>query len=317
MIRIDGVRHALDAIDPNAGLFMERELESLEAEIYRFKERELKYRMLIPVSNRDNPGAESITYRMYSRVGMAKIISDYSQDLPRADVYGTTVTLPVKSLGLAFGYNHQEIRAAQMAGISLDAEKAAAQRRGIREKESRIAWTGDTATGLQGFLTNTNVPTLAAAVGAGGDEEWTLKTPDEIIADIRLITSTVRSQSKGVHKADTLLLPNDQYDHIAGTPRSTHSDMTILEFITKPGNSFGLTTVEPMYTELDNAFVSGTKDGAVCYERSKENLELRIPMELQVYPMQEKGLEFQVPGESRIGGVVIRYPLSCLFFTGI
>ena len=63
MIRLDAVRHVLDAIDQNAALFMERELEALESEIYRFKERELKYRALIPVSNRDNPGADSITYR--------------------------------------------------------------------------------------------------------------------------------------------------------------------------------------------------------------------------------------------------------------
>ncbi len=112
MIRIDGIRHRLDAIDQNAALFMARELESVEAEIYRFRERELRYRDLIPVSNRDNPGAETITYRMYGRVGMAKVITDYSQDLPRADVYGTSVTQPVRSLGLSVGWNHQEIRAA-------------------------------------------------------------------------------------------------------------------------------------------------------------------------------------------------------------
>ena len=59
MIRLDAVRHVLDAIDQNAALFMTRELEALEAEIYRFKERELVYRALIPVSNRDNPGCRS------------------------------------------------------------------------------------------------------------------------------------------------------------------------------------------------------------------------------------------------------------------
>jgi hypothetical protein len=317
MIRIDAVRHKLDAIDRNAALFMTRELEAVEAELYRFKERELKYRILIPVSNRDNPGAETITYRMYSHVGMAKIITDYSQDLPRADVYGQSVSQPVRSLGIAVGYNHQEIRAAMMAGISLETEKAAAQRRGTREAESRIAWTGDSATGIPGLLDNANIPVQAAPNGAGGTADWAGKTPDEIIADIRLACSTIRSQSKGVHNPDTCLLPSEQYDLIAGTPRSTHSDVTILEFIMKEKSAFGLSTVEPMYGELDNAFTGGTEDGAVFYEKSKENLELRIPLELQVYPMQERGLELIVPGESRIGGVVVRYPLALLFFTGI
>ncbi len=317
MIRIDGVRHRLDAIDQNAALFMTRELEALEAEIYRFKERELKYRALIPVSNRDNPGAETITYRMYSHVGMAKVITDYSQDLPRADVYGKSVSQPVRSLGLSVGYNHQEIRAAMMAGVSLETEKAAAQRRGVREAEHRIAFHGDAATGIAGFLDNANIPTLAAPNGAGGQPAWADKTPDEIIADFRLACSTIRSQSKGVHQSDTCLLPSTQYDLIAGTPRSATSDITILEFIMKEKNSFGISAVEPMYTELTNAFTGGTEDGAVFYEKNRENFELRIPMELQVYPMQERGLELLVPGESRIGGVVVRYPLAFLFFTGI
>ncbi|MFZ1984531.1 MAG: hypothetical protein WAU91_08955 [Desulfatitalea sp.] len=81
-------------------------------------------------------------------------------------------------------------------------------------------------------------------------------------------------------------------------PRSDLSNTTILEYLLKNNNAFGLTTVEPMYGEMDNAFVGGA-------------------MELNLYPMQEKGLELIVPGESRFGGVVVRYPLAFLFFTGI
>jgi hypothetical protein len=307
----------LDAIDPNAALFMERELEAVEAEIYRFKERELKYRALIPVSNRDNPGAVTITYRMYGAVGMAKVITDYSQDLPRADIYGKSVTQSVRSLGLAVGFDRQEIRTAMMNGLSLETEKAVAQRRGIHEKEHQIAFKGDATHGIAGFLDNANIPTLAAPNGAGGFSAWSTKTAAEIMADIRSMPATVRSQSKGVHKPDTLLLPSPQYELIAGMPRSDQSDTTILEYILENPKAFGLTTVEPMYTELTGAFTAGTEDGAVCYERSRENLELRIPLELTTYPMQEKGLELIVPGESRIGGVVVRYPLACLFYTGI
>ena len=51
--------------------------------------------------------------------------------------------------------------------------------------------------------------------------------------------------------------------------------------------------------------------------KPRENIELRIPMELTLYPMQEKGLELIMPGESRMGGVVVRYPLAFLFFIGM
>lgn len=325
MIRMDAtIREKLDvlipvradAVTPNTTVFFARQLESIESIIYEFKKRELKYRTYIPVSNRDNPGAEYITYRMFDKIGMAIVISKYADDLPRADVFGKEFSQPVKSLGLSVGWNTQEIRAAAMANVSLDTLKAAAERRGIREKESKIAWNGDSASGLKGLLDNVNIPTLAALTGVGGIT-WALKTADEIINDIGIMVTKVRSQSKGIHNADTLLLPIDQYNRIAQLPRSTQSDTTVLEFVKKKGNAFGLTTVDWLSTELSNAFTEGTEDGALCYERTNENIELRIPMELQLLPVQARNLEFIIPGESRIGGVVIRYPLAFLTFTGI
>lgn len=317
MVKLDkSTAEKMDAITPNAGIFFQRQLESVESTVYKFKKKELKYRALIPVSNRDNPGAETITYRMLDMVGAAIVIANYASDLPRADVLGKEFTQKVKSLGIAFGWNTQEIRAASLANVPLEMHKADAARRSIREKESNIAWNGDSDNGIQGFLDNPNVPILAA-VDPGAGTDWASKTPDQIIADVSAMVTKVRTQSKGIHNADTLLLPIEQYNIIANTPRSATSDTTILEFITKPGNTYGLTLVDWLADELDNAFTGGTEDGAICYEKDAEVIELRIPLELELLAVQQKGLEFEVPGESRIGGVVIRYPLGCLFFTGI
>lgn len=317
MIRIDGVRHTLDAIDPNVTLFFERQLESIEATLYKFMLRELKYRQYIPVSNRDNPGAETITYRMYDKVGMSKIIASYADDLPRVDVFAKEYTQKVKGIGESFGYNTQELRAAAFANTPLETLKADAARRAHREKESKVAWVGDEDAGLIGFLNNTNVPTLQAALNAGAtSREWDDKTANEIIKDFRLGTSQIKQTSKGVHQADTALMPIGQYDLIAETPRSDNSDLTILEFIQKPGNSFGLKNVDWMPTELDAAF-TGSTDGMILYELDPMVLEQRIPLEMVNLPVQEKGLEFIINCEGRLGGVVIRYPLACLFYYGI
>jgi len=314
MIKMDGVRHSFQ--DANETLFFARQLEAIEAKAYEFKERELKHRKYIPVSNRDNPGAESITYRMFGKVGMARIIGNYAKDLPRADVSGKEHTQPVKTVGISFGYNTQEVRAASFANMPLDTMKADAARRGMNEKHSKIAWTGDAEYAMYGVLNNPNIPELAAGNGLSGSPLWVNKTPDEIITDIQLATTRIQVQSKDIHKADTMLLPRTQYDIISKYPRSTHSDMTILEYITKPRNSFGLTTVDVLY-ELEDAFTSGTEDGMLVYEKSPEVLEQRIPMELQFLPVQARNLEYIIPGESRHGGTVIRYPLAMLFFTGI
>jgi len=311
MIRMDAVKHRFDA---NETLFLARELESIEETLYEYKQRELKYRKFIPVSNRDNPGANSITYRMITMIGMAKIIQNYSDDLPRADAITQEFTQNVKTIGTSFGYNTQELRAAAMTNKPLDMIKAGAARRSVREKENSLAWNGDSTYGIVGFLNNPNVPIQGVATGVGG-YLWSQKTPDEIIADISTGVSTVRSQSNGIHEADTMLLPIPQYNILANT-RLTDTEITVLEYIKKT-ESFGLTTIDWLSTELTSAFVGGTKDGMLLYQNDSEVVENRIPLEMIILPIQERNLEFIIPVESRNGGVVIRYPLACLIMTGI
>lgn len=302
-------------LDANETLFLQRQLESVESTLFETKQRELKYRQYIPVSNRDNPGAETITYRLLTKVGMARVIASGADDLPSADAFVQEFTARVKSIGTSFRFTTQELRAAAMNNVSLENTKSAAARRAMHEKEADIAWNGDSVNALVGLLTHPNITSMASPAGAGGTV-WSLKTPDEIIADIGAMVTKVRSQSKGVHEADTLLLPIDQYNLIAQTPRATNSDTTILEFILQ-NNAFGLTTIDWLSVELDLAFTGGTEDGAICYERSAEVLENRIPMEMMVHPAQPKGLNFEFPVESRNGGVVVRFPLGIVFMTGI
>lgn len=313
MIRMDAVKAHLDEQET---MFFARQLESIEPEVYRILYPELKYRDMVPVSNRDNPGAETITYRMYDMVGIVKVISNYADDLPRVDVFGKEYHADVKGIGGAFGYNRQEIRAAIMAGIDLDGERAATLRMATRQKENRICWDGDAETGILGVLNNVNVPTQAVPTGVGG-YTWALKTADEIINDIRIGTSLIRTQSKDIHRADTMLLPIDQYDIIAGLPRSTHSDVTVLQFILDNAKAYGLTTIDTLPIELELAFVGATADGAIIYKRDPGVLEQRIPLELQLLPVQVRNLEFIVNGEARNAGVVIRRPLAMCFLTGI
>ena len=313
MIKIDAIKHRLDA---NETVFFERQLESIDARLFEVKKKELVYREFIPVNNSVAAGANSYTYRQFDKVGMAKVISNFADDLPRADVFGQEFISPIKTLGVSFGYNTQELRAAAMANTPLDAMKADAARRSIREKESNVAWNGDDDSGLPGFLNNANIPIVATLTGTGGFT-WALKTPDEIILDVNVLVTKIREDSKGTFEGDTLLLPIAQYNIIANTPRSTTSDTTILEFITKPGNSFGLSKVAWIPDELNTTFTGDTEDGMVLYQNDNEVLEQIISLEMVTHPVQERNLEFVVPVESRHGGTVVRYPIACAIMTGI
>lgn len=307
----------LARMDAGESLFLERQLEAVEARLYEYKLRELKYRALIPISNRDGPGANTITYYMYTKVGLAKVIANPADDLPRSDVYATRHTQAVHVIATSFGYSTQDLRRAMFAAVPLEMQKVDAARRAVREEESKITWTGESAHGIIGLLGNTNITNTQAPLNGGATSRlWSAKTADEILADVLLMVTTIRSLTKGVHQANTLLLPITQYNKLAGTPRSTYSDTTLLKFIQQENNVYGLNLVDWLPGELDTSG-TGSSAQALAYERDPEVLELRIPLEMVTHPPQFRNLEFVVPVEAENGGVVVRYPLACMKLYGI
>src|SRR5210317_1330193 len=121
-------------MDEGLAAFFARELESKKAQSYDVLRAPLKGMQLVPVDSTAGSGAETITYQQYDMTGIAKVIANYADDLPRADISGKEFTARVKSVGNAYGYNLQEIRAAQYAGKSLEARRAEAAVRAMQEE---------------------------------------------------------------------------------------------------------------------------------------------------------------------------------------
>ena len=307
-------------LDANSSAFFARELEYIKAQTYDVQYPQLKATQLLPVSTEAGPGAESITYQQFDQVGMAKIISNYADDLPRADIKGKEFTAPVRSLGDSYGYSVQEIRAAQFAGRGLEQRKANAARRGVEQKINKIGWFGDSEHGLNGFLNHPNITRVAVDdSGTGSSTLWADKTPDQILADMNDLANNIFEVTNGVEMPNTLLMPIDQYTYIASTARSNNSDTTILQYFLQ-NNPF-IDTVE-WVNELKGAGlgVGGVNEGAdvmVAYDRSPDKLTLEIPQPFEQFPVQERGLEYVVPAHARIGGVIVYYPLSVAIGEGI
>ena len=299
--------------DANESMFFARQLEAIKAQTYDVKRANLNALQLMPVSTDVPEGATTITYRQYDTVGMAKVIANYANDLPRADVTGKEFTSNIRSIGNAFGYNTQEIRSAIFAGVNLPARKAMAATRAHQEKINALAFTGDADHGLPGLISNTNVPEVTlAADGTGSSKTFASKTADKIVRDVNSLINKIISQSKGVHRATEVWMPVEQYALIATTQNSTASDTTILQFLQQvhPGVTFR------QVVELDGAGASSA-DRMYAIENSRDNWAIEIPMMMKMYSPQQKGLEFEVPVESRFGGVVIEYPLSMCFSDGV
>ena len=294
-------------LDAGESVFFARELEFVLAAQHNIIYPELRARQFIPVNNEAGPGAEAITYYQFDKVGMAKIVSDYASDLPRADVFGTKYTSPVESLGISFGYSMQEIRAAAMANRPLATMKANAAREAHERLVDQIGSLGDATSGLTGFINNANVPAGAATTGA-----WAAATADQIIDDMNEAVQSVINTTNAVEAPNTILLPIDAFT-IVNQRRIPDTEITILQFFLR--NNAWIRNVDHWY-RLAGAG-AGATDRMVCYRRDPSKLELHIPQEFETFPVQEKGLTFEVPTHSRIGGTVFYKPLSAVYRDGL
>tara|TARA_R110000851_G_scaffold96792_2_gene209928 strand:+ start:15202 stop:16251 length:1050 start_codon:yes stop_codon:yes gene_type:complete len=304
-------------MDADGAFFFQRQLEHIKAKSYDVRYAELKARMLFPVSNEGGKGITTITYRTYDQVGSAKIINAYADDLPRADVAGKETIIPVRSVGTSYGYNLDEIQSSQLTGAALDQRRANAARRSVEQTTNDVAFFGDAESGMGGLFDNPNIPT-GAVVNPGSGTEWVNKTPDQILFDVNDLFADIFETTKMVESGNTLLLPAAQWSYIMSTPRASNSDTTIAQYLAQ--NSPYLNSLEDIIAVNECAAANNpllSTDAMVAYDRNPDKLQLEIPVELEMMPVQQKNLEFVVPGRSRLAGLNIYYPLSLAIATGI
>ena len=321
LMQIEGLAR-FDSADA-ASVFFARELDYIKRQAYETEYPDLMAFQLFPIDTEANPGAETITYYVYDKEGIAKVIDNYSTDLPRADANGRPETAYVKSIGVSYGYSAQEMRASRMADKHLDARKADSAHYQIDAMINRIAWAGDVEHRLLGILsTGQNVPTFNITAGAeSGRTNWTEKTADEILVDVTAMYSQVSRTTKGIERPDTLVLPTDVHTALS-MKRVGDTPDTVLTFIQR--NAPFLKKIE-MAAELNGdsvetnpyaAAVNG-QGVALLYTNDSKKLALHNPMAFLQDPVQVHNLETIVPCEARTAGMISPYPMSALIAVGV
>jgi len=300
-------------VDSNLSAFFLRELESIEAQSYDTKFKLIKYLDHFPTDYSDDEGAETLTYRVFTETGTAKIIADYGDDVPRVDLYGEEVSKKVYSLGNMFTYTDREVRRARMAGKPLEQRRANAARRAVEEACNDIAYTGNATYNIPGFINNANISEYTIPNGVGGNEEWNTKTPDEIIADLSGIATSIIDGTNGVEEPDTMLLPIEQFNYLNNTRMTGGSDINIMQYFL---NTNGHIKYVDWVTELKGAGAGGS-DRMMVYAKDREKLVFKAPMEYRQLAPERRGYGTEILTEKRIAGVTIYYPQSVAFADNI
>ena len=297
---------AAGRLDESASAFFARELSYVRSRVLEVQKAPLNAFVVFPVQTDVPAGAASAEQKIYDAIGVAKIISNYADDLPRADVLAQKIVTPVYTVGDSYGYNVVEIENAAFAGTNIDVYRARAARRAIDQRINTLAWKGDAAHGITGFLYNPNMTTVQLpADGTGSSTRLADKTPAQIIRDVNAVINAVELATNSVEVADTVLLSTAAYDHIAGTPRSDYSDITILDFLKKTHEGVRFMKV----AELTGAG-AGNKDILIAGKFDPDMVRLEIPERFRQLPVEKRNLEYVVDCLSRVIGVTVVVPIA-------
>lgn len=301
-------------LDANETKFFSRQLEFIKAEVYKTDLPTLKARTLIPVDFSGGNWATSITYRQSKALGRAKVVNNYGDDFPRVGNSREEFTVKVKSLGASYGYSIQDIRAAAKTGMNLKNDEAIAAKESILREENEIAFKGNSDNNLVGFFTEVNVP-KAEVAGTGTAKLWINKTPDEIVKDLTTAIGAITTATKGIERADTLLLPSAHFENLASTRLSASLETTIMDWIKTKLMVLGINNIDWL-NELTGAGPSG-KDMFMLYTRRPDKVVLSIPQDFEQFEEERMKMEYTVACHSRIAGVQFIKPLSAYKGYGI
>lgn len=306
------------------GVFFQRQLEAIEAKSYDVLYPDLEGRLRFKTNTFGGAGAQTLTYRSFDHVGKAQVINARATDLPKSQIKGKEYSIKVKSVGVAYDYDIDEILAAKMAGMPLEARKVMAARRGYEQYINAVIWRGDEAAGLGGLFTNTDILRQPVANGAAGTATWASKTPDEVLEDLNTACGAMFATTKKIHAPKEIWLDTLNWNWLFSTPRSPLSDTTIGQYFCN-NNQFGIKK-EDFYplNELADGIPMGTGAGSKCFiiinhnaPDGNETVRIRETLPLQFLAVQLHGLVYEVPGRGRFAGLEVTYPRAIDIWYGI
>lgn len=297
-----------DFMDTQAALnFVVSQRSHIEPEVLTRPYPQIKYSRLIPVDTSANPFAMSVTHFAQDSAGHAKFINGKGDNIPLVNITGSKFEQTVNMAGVGYSFSLEEIGAAQMMGLNLSNDGAAAARLAYEQFVDAVAFTGDTEINVEGFYNMSGITTAAAGA------TFAASTPDAVLAIINTALTAIETTSLGVDVADTIILPLK-----AGATMERRlgdgSDTTILDFIMR-ANRYTRQTGLPLTIEFDWRLDALNK--MVVYRRDPQVLKMHMPMPLRFIPPQSVNLEIKVLGMFRFAPVNIRRPAAVRYISGV
>lgn len=304
-LQMQGVKN--DAGD--MGIWTAQELHKIRSTAYEKEYPVGSALRVFPVTNELSDTDKTFEYQTFDKVGYAKIIADYTDDLPTVDALMSTEFGKAFRLGNAFLISIDEIKAGQRTGKSLSTRKANAAQNAHDQLVNRLVFKGSKPHGIISVFNHPNITKIVAA------KQWfetatKTKNAEDAYNDLTNAIEALETQTDGQHRATHILIPPSVRKVLmVRMPETTES---YLQYFEKQNSGIVIESI----AELEDIDGAGNK-GVLVYEKDPMNMSIELPELFNMLPAQPKDLHFKVPCTSKCTGLTIFRPLTIVLITGV
>lgn len=256
---------------------------------------------LFPVTTELSPVTKNFEWLEFDGVTSAKIIADYTDDLPTVEAMASEKTGKVFRLGNAWFISIDEIKAGQALGSSLSDRKASLAREGHETLVNDLVFKGSAPHNIVSVFDQPNINRLTSAI-------WT--TPEIAFSELQDLIETIEDVTLGRHHVTNIVIPPSKRRLL--TQKMPDVTESYLAWFKENYPNVTITAI----AELEDIDGAGTK-GVLAYEKDPMNMSIEIPERFNMLPMQPKDLHFKVPCTSKCTGLIVYRPLTIAILSGV
>lgn len=256
---------------------------------------------LFPVTTELSPVTKNFEWLEFDGVTSAKIIADYTDDLPTVEAMASEKTGKVFRLGNAWFISIDEIKAGQALGSSLSDRKASLAREGHETLVNDLVFKGSAPHNIVSVFDQPNINRLNSAI-------WT--TPEIAFSELQDLIETIEDVTLGRHHVTNIVIPPSKRRLL--TQKMPDVTESYLAWFKENYPNVTITAI----AELEDIDGAGTK-GVLAYEKDPMNMSIEIPERFNMLPMQPKDLHFKVPCTSKCTGLIVYRPLTIAILSGV
>lgn len=256
---------------------------------------------LFPVTTELSPVTKNFEWLEFDGVTSAKIIADYTDDLPTVEAMASEKTGKVFRLGNAWFISIDEIKAGQALGSSLSDRKASLAREGHETLVNDLVFKGSAPHNIVSVFDQPNINRLTSA-------SWT--KPEIAFSELQDLIDTIEDVTLGRHHVTNIVIPPSKRRLL--TQKMPDVTESYLSWFKENYPNVTITAI----AELEDIDGAGTK-GVLAYEKDPMNMSIEIPERFNMLPMQPKDLHFKVPCTSKCTGLIVYRPLTIAILSGV